>query len=185
MDDYIFLDFDETLGHTMVTGSLDIAMKTVDIESTNENQEVGCFQLSGESHAYVTFLRPGVREFLTWCASNVRGRVYVLTSAIGEYITHINESFKLGFSADHLIYREMIYPVNAEMIHNRFDGEGNFILVDNLFYSDHRDGFNNKISYLHGLPKENYIKVDDYYGAEDDDYFWEDLKMRIAERLLN
>lgn len=161
--DYIFLDFDETLGHTTVEYSWENAVKTVAIESTDENVEIDCFKLEGDSVCYVTQLRPGVREFLKYCRDKVgRDNVYILTSSTKDYITEINQRFDLGFENCQLISREEIYTPNDDLSSKQFEHEGRYVLVDNMSYHDHR-GTYSKIGFLRGLFYGNFVKVEDYY----------------------
>lgn len=161
--DYIFLDFDETLGHTMIEYSWDECVRVVRVESTDENVEIDCFGLEGDDVFYVTQLRPGIREFLKYCRDKVgKDNVYILTSATNDYITEINERFNLGFEKHQLISREQIYVPNDDLSGKQFEHDGRYVLVDNMTYFEHR-GTYSKIGFLRGLFYGNFVKVEDYY----------------------
>lgn len=182
MNRYIFLDFDETLGHTFIESSMENARSRMNIEQTDESVLVNCFEIEGDT--YLTFLRTGVMEFLEWCRKKIDGNVYILTSATKDYITNINNLFSLGFTNDQLISREDIYYPDENLKFNKFPKEGEYILVDNMSYSDHRSvgGQGSKIDYLHNLSTTNYIQVLDYipfcydYQRDEFDYMKQQIE---------
>lgn len=164
MIERIFFDLDETLLHTIVGCHPG--------EDCHMHKNV-----SYEENSYFTLFRPGSNDLIKFARDLIGFKnVYILTAATREYAIEVNRGGNFDFDHDHIFAREdqelcthkgggwsygsSYYVPNKQIAHP------NNVLVDNLRA---RENFG-KITFI-GIndneeDEENYIKVRDYYGAD-------------------
>lgn len=154
----IFFDLDETLLHTVL----------------GEHPGQTCYMHENVSYIrdtpYFTIFRPDANDLIQFARDLVgKENVYILTAAIREYAIILNDAGGFGFSEDRIFAREdqekyshrsnmygsIIYAENKEI------SDENNVLIDNLS-SRYNEG---KCSFIGMKDYHNYIKVNDYYGA--------------------
>lgn len=168
----IFLDADETLLHTVFY---------------DPNQEHIRFHLEGKS--YYTIIRPCTQRLIDLCRELVgKDNVYILTAAMKDYITTINEKAGWDFDAEHLIPREEIerhcYPAaygGTAYIEKEGIAHKDNVLIDNLPYRQNMGKVN-----LIGILEDRYLHVRDYYGVNgrDNDTFENDVMNFLKEKMV-
>ena len=147
MNNYIFVDLDETLIHTL--------QPFFGEEPTNDSVKV---KIPGEKEYYDTILRQGAVYFLH--ELRTKGKVFILTAATADYAAAMNAKFGFGFAEGEIYSREDISFGNLDP---KLFGEGNVYLFDNLPRRENRS----KIEFLRAICKEvNYIQVPAFYYNE-------------------
>jgi len=145
MNNYIFVDLDETLIHTFQP-----------IYGETPTKDAVEVKIAGENWLYDVVLRQGALYFLHVLRN--AGKVYMLTAATGDYAAAMNLEFGLGFTSQDIYSREDIAAGNLDPT---LFGEGNVYLFDNL----HRRENRSKIEFLREINKEvNYIQVPAFYN---------------------
>ena len=99
MNNYIFVDLDETLIHTLQPFFGD--------EPSKDAVKV---KIPGEKEDYDTILRQGAVYFLH--ELRARGKVYMLTAATSDYAAAMNAQFGFGFTSQDIYAREDIAAGN-------------------------------------------------------------------------
>lgn len=179
--DNIFLDFDETLAHTLFGNDEKHAEDLLyDYGEVFMGEK---YELS-RCGWHVTFKRPLTNHLIQFCRELVgHENVYILTTGIREYIIKCNEVLNMGFNPDtHLFAREDIKK-NTLTPHPNFINCNN-ILVDNLEFMDHRDS---KVKFLDNLQRSKYVQVEDFLvwtePLELENSYLDDIQHRILEAL--
>lgn len=169
MNKYLFLDFDNTLAHTLCADNEKHADDLLYIYG--EHWYGVKFKIRHDGW-YVTFKRTLTNELLEF-SRNLFGNenVFILTTGTLDYIRWCNVKLKLEFDPNTNIYgREDIehYEVRNPRFLNSFN-----ILVDNETYEYHKEGTYCKVNFLNDLPRNQYIKVPGFTVWErdvNDDY---------------
>lgn len=178
----IFLDFDNTLAHSLYANSEKHADELLYDYSEHFIGEK--FQLRRDGW-YVSFKRAWCDDLVTFSKQLVGpDNVYILTTGIQDYIRWCNVCLKLGFDPNtHIFGREDIHG----NIHpyKLFTDTFN-VLVDDMTYRDHSIG-KGKVTFLNNLPYDQYVRVKEFNVwtapiGKDEEYF-EDVKSRILEAL--
>lgn len=177
----LFLDFDNTLAHSLYATSKKHAD---DLIYEYGELFVGAkFHLRGDGWM-VTFKRSWTDELLKFSRELYgEDNVYILTTGTVDYIGWCNVVLKLEFDPNTNIFgREDIV---RQDIHPKFVDTFN-VLVDDLLYYDHSIGDRCKVNFLNKIPPEQFINVE-YFSVHqtstlisDKDYIKE-LKCRIVE----
>lgn len=181
----IFLDLDDTLVHSYWVR--DTEQRTKHLERIKDRYESVDILLGLDEH-YCTAIRPIAFQLINYCESLVgHDNVYMLTLGINEYAHQVNKEAGLGFKLSNIYSREDL-PYNVP----KFKNQSN-ILIDNEDYFYHIQGQYNKVKFLHGLPSENYIQINEFNSmydfpldwpiVDETDYF-EDLKKQILNTLI-
>jgi hypothetical protein len=149
----IFLDFDNTLGHSLCADSEKHADEL--LYDYGERFFGDKFEMYGYGW-HVTFKRPWADDLITFCKQLIGpDNVYILTTGMQDYIYWCNVKLKLGFDPNTKIFgREDIMRYQP---HPRFTDTYN-VLVDDLPYREHC-GNGRKVNFLNGLPITQYVKV--------------------------
>lgn len=179
MEQNIFLDYDNTLGHSMHADNEKHADDL--LYNYSEHFIADKFEMYGYGW-HVTFRRPWANDLIAFCKQLVGPEnVYILTAGLQDYIYWCNVKLNLGFDPNSKIFgREDIHKYQP---HSKFIDTFN-VLVDDLPYRKHLYGAG-KVKFLNNLPKTQYIKVRPFTIWEepiggDDEYFNE-----IASDILN
>lgn len=175
---FIFVDMDETMIHSYYAQT-ELSAKTKSDLDRSYKQEVEYFGL-GENEYYITYLRPGTREFLKWARERFgRQNVLIATAAIHEYAVAINKVLSLGFEEHQIYSRDRIYQKG-----HIFYKSGKYFLVDDRDYWEHREGRFNKLRFLRKLPESQLINVPLYIPDYEDEHdVFESVKKEIIENL--
>lgn len=144
MNNYIFVDLDETLIHTFQP-----------FYGETPTKDAVKVKIAGENELYDVVLRQGALYFLQ--VLRKAGKVYMLTAATADYAAAMNLEFGLGFTSQDIYSREDIAAGNLDPA---LFGKGNVYLFDNLPRRENRS----KIEFLREINKEvNYIQVPAFY----------------------
>jgi hypothetical protein len=168
----IFLDFDNTLGHSLYADSEKHADEL--LYDYTEHFVGDKFEMYGYGW-HVTFKRPWADDLITFCKQLVGpDNVYILTTGLQDYIYWCNIKLNLGFDPKSKIFaREDIYKYQP---HPMFIDTFN-MLVDDLQYREHRIGIG-KVKFLSDLPLTQYVKVKSFT-------VWEEPIEKDVEYLSN
>jgi hypothetical protein len=176
MIDNIFWDIDETLIHSYYKNE----------NNAKAYNQTPTFEFSLADGSYCTFIRDNADEVVEYSRSVVgKDNVFILTRATHDYALEINKNTGWDFSEKNIIARENIYLHNRIMRgfrsgwhldadHNLTEIEldssktskfienlKNFenILIDDLAYP-----FNEEKYSLLGIEREQYLKIEGFYG---------------------
>ena len=180
MENKIFLDFDETLGHVLYASS---EKHADDLLYDYGEHFVGeKFQIRHDGW-YVGFKRAWADELIQFCKQLVGPEsVFILTTGIQDYIRWCNIKLNLGFDPNTNIFGREDIRINKP--HPKFIDTFN-VLVDNLSYRDHVYPPYSKVNFLNGLPRSQYVKVDEFNvwiaPLDDDSEYFESVKNDIVK----
>lgn len=162
MNKFVFVDLDETLIHAEYNVfSNNRTIIELNIDSGGWGGNI--------TERYGVLLRPNACEFLKKLRL-LYPNVYMLTAATSYYGVEMNKVFDLGFTDDQIIGRDLwnglFLKING---HHIFTTEPCCsVLLDNNDPSMPTACY--KINYLEKFGKASYIKVDDFYGSETDQF---------------
>lgn len=129
-----------------------------------------------ESRELYTLIRPCADKIIQY-ARNLVGfeNVYILTTSTREYAEQVNAGAGWNFDVASIFTREDLHDAtqNAITIPHPTLAHPNNVIVDNL----PKRYNSNKIAYI-GISADRYFQVDDYCGADDQDFeqfFYEDV----------
>ena len=155
-DKCIFLDFDETLGHSLYAKD----EKQADQLLYTYTEHFFGDKFKMQHHGWhVTFKRPWADDLISFCKERVGEKnVYILSTGLQDYVLWCNSKLKLGIDPNTNIFGRETLRENQP--HPMFTETFN-VLVDNLYYRDHMY-IGGKVGFLSKLPKKQYINVDEF-----------------------
>jgi hypothetical protein len=153
----IFLDFDNTLAHSLYASDEPHADSL--LYDYSEHFVGEKFQIRHDGW-YVSFKRSWCDDLITFSKQLIGpDNVYILTTGTQEYIRWCNVHLQLGFDPNtHIFGREDIR--NNIHPYKLFTDTYN-VLVDNMDYRDHAMGVG-KVTFLNKIPRTQYVKVSDF-----------------------
>jgi hypothetical protein len=129
-----------------------------------------------EGRDLYTLVRPCADKIIQY-AKNLVGfeNVYILTTSTREYAEQVNDGAGWNFDVASIFTREDLRDatLNGTTIAHPTLAHTENVIIDNLpkRYNE------TKIAYI-GISEDRYCRVDDYYGAHDEDleqFFYEDV----------